>query len=190
MIKKLHYIFIGLGLLFLTLLTVCAQADVQTSDYEEQLLTVLNQYGDDFDDCFPELPSDFPTLPNNYTDLNDRINEVSENTWYHRTIPIPYGAGDEIFFHMKTEMTHYAIDIKYTFIESEKRFVISAINFFDDLEGTAGGEFWNGYAIPSGVAENSLKEIDVCKGTPGFMFISFILAIAIVLIGYSRYKKV
>jgi hypothetical protein len=189
MMKKLHYIFIGLGLLLLMLPTVCAQTDVQTSDYEEQLLTLLNQYGDDFDDCFPELPSDFPALPNNYTDLNDRINEVSENTWYHREISFLNYSIDQIFFHTQTEMTHYAISVKYEFNEIDGRFVIYEINFFDDLEGTAGGEFWNGYAIPSGVAENSLKEIDVCKGTPGFMFISCVVAIAVVLLTYSRYKK-
>jgi hypothetical protein len=50
-------------------------------------------------------------------------------------------------------------------------------------------EFGHTSELLGDITESSLREIDACKGTPGFLLISFILAITMILIIHSRYKK-
>ena len=58
--KKIFLIIIASFIM----MTFTVQAeDVTKLDYQSEVLDLLNQYGEDFDDCFEKLPSDFPSLP-------------------------------------------------------------------------------------------------------------------------------
>ena len=163
--------------------------DIETVDYQSEVLDLLNQYGEDFDECFPNLPSDFPSLPDEYTEIDEKINDLSINKWYHRKITLFGSQIDEIIIHIKHEISQYVIRITYLYNELDKNFIIYSVNFFDNLEGSVEGDFWNSFSIPQGISEESLREIDVCAETPGFMLISIITALFIVLVGRKYYKK-
>ena len=53
--KKIFLIIIASFIM----MTFTVQAeDVTKLDYQSEVLDLLNQYGEDFDDCFEKLPSD------------------------------------------------------------------------------------------------------------------------------------
>ena len=162
--------------------------DVTKLDYQSELLDLLNQYGEDFDDCFATLPSDFPSLPDDYTELDNRISELKLDRWYHRKIPYFNTEIDEIFFTMKTEMSYFAIRVAYLYIEEESEFIIYAVHFYETIEGV-NSELWHMETLPWGVTGDSIQEIKICEGTPGFMLVSTITALFIVLLGKRYYKK-
>ena len=162
--------------------------DVNKLDYQSELLDLLNQYGEDFDDCFATLPSDFPSLPDDYTELDNRISELELDKWYHRKIPYLNKEIDEIFFTMKTEMSYFAIRVAYLYNEEESEFIIYAVHFYETIEGV-NSELWHMETLPYGVTGDSIQEIKICEDTPGYMLISLITALFIVLIAKSYYKK-
>jgi len=165
------------------MMTFTVQAeDVTKLDYQSEVLDLLNQYGEDFDDCFEKLPSDFPSLLDNYTEINERINEIQFNKWHYRKIPYLFTEIDEIFFAFKTDMSYFAIRITYLFNEEESEFIIYSVHFYETIDGT-NSDFWHVETLPYGVTEKSIHEIDVCKGTPGFLTISIISALFIVIFG-------
>ena len=98
---------------------------------------------------------------------------------------------EEILFYMKWGNTRYVISIQYFFNNNSKSFTIPSISLLSDDYGGGTGEFGHIIegGIPHDVAEASLNVIDECMGTPGFLFLSVLMAIAVVLIYYSRYKK-
>jgi hypothetical protein len=163
--------------------------DVGIVDYQTEVLDLLNEYGEAFDECFPDLPSDFPSLPDEYLEIDEKINDLSVNKWYHRKITIFGSQLDEIVIHIKHDMSQYVIRIASMYNELSKNFTIYSVNFFDNLEGGVEGDFWNGFSIPQGISEESLREIDVCAETPGFMLISIISALFLVIVGKKYYKK-
>ena len=73
--------------------------------------------------------------------------------------------------------------------ELDGNFIIYSVNFFDNLGGSAEGDFWSSISIPQGISEETLKEINACTETPGFMLISIITALFLVVIGKRYYKK-
>jgi len=155
--------------------------DVTRGDYQSEILDLLNQYGEDFDECFATLPSDFPSLPDNFTELDDRINELELNKWYHRKIPYFNIEIDEI-------LSYFAIRVAYVYNEEESEFKIYAVHFYATIDGI-NSELWHVETLPHGVTEKSIQEIDVCKSTPGFLLISIITALFIVVVGKKYYKK-
>jgi hypothetical protein len=166
-----------------------AQADdVNRDDYQSEILDLLNQYGVDFDNCFPELPSDFPSLPDNFSELDDRVNELDLNKWYHRKITYLFTEIDEIFFTFKTDMSYFAIRVAYLYNEEESKFIIYAVHFYETMEGVD-SELGHIETLPYGVTDKSIEEIDACMGTPGFMLISIIIALLIVVAGKRLHKK-
>jgi hypothetical protein len=163
--------------------------EVTKIDYQTEILDLLNQYGADFDDCFSELPSDFPSLPDNYTELDDAINEIKFNKWYHRKIPYMFIEIDEIFFAFKTDLSYFAIRISYLYIEEESEFIIYSVDFFETIEGV-NSEFWNIQTLPNGVTEKSIKEIDICEAnTPGFEFLILLAGTIAIVILRSKKKS-
>ncbi|MGC9308861.1 MAG: hypothetical protein ACP5FL_08825 [Thermoplasmatota archaeon] len=56
-----------------------AYEDVIWEDYKGDIIELLDQYGENFAACFPELPADFPSSGNIST-LGERINELDEAT--------------------------------------------------------------------------------------------------------------
>ena len=162
--------------------------DVSKLDYQNEIQDLLNQYGEDFDDCFATLPSDFPSLPDEFQELDNRINELELDKWYHREIPYFNTEIDEIFFTMKTEMSYFAIRVAYLYIEEESEFIIYAVHFYETIEGI-NSELWHMETLPYGVTGDSIQEIKICEGTPGFMLISIITALFIVVVGKKCYKK-
>jgi hypothetical protein len=43
--------------------------------------------------------------------------------------------------------------------------------------------------LPYGVTDDSIEVLRACEGTPGFMMISFIIAISLIFVGFKYYKK-
>lgn len=171
------------------MMSISVQAeDVTRTDYQSRILDLLNQYDVNFDDCFSELPSDFPSLPDNYTGLDDRINELELNKWHHRKISYLFTEIDEIFFTFKTDMSYYAISVAYLYNEEESEFIVYKVHFYETIEGV-NSELWHSETLPNSVTDKSIKEIDTCQGTPGFMLISIIIALFIVIVGKRYYKK-
>jgi len=162
--------------------------DVTRTEYQNEIQDLLNQYGEDFDDCFATLPSDFPSLPDEFQELDDIINELERDTWHHRTIPYFNTEIDEIFFTMKTEMSQFAIRIAYLYNEEESEFIIYAVHFYETIEGL-NSELWHMETLPYGVTDDSIEAIRICEGTPGFMLISIITALFIVVVGKKYYKR-
>lgn len=173
--------------------SVQAQETVNKTEYQQDVLDVINQYREKFDDCFLTLPEDFPYVASDFADLNDRIDELTEEKWYHRIVDTSmFGQKmEEILFYMKWGNTRYVISIQYFFNNNSKSFTIPSISLLSDDYGGGTGEFGHIIegGIPHDVAEASLNVIDECMGTPGFLFLSVLMAIAVVLIYYSRYKK-
>ena len=162
--------------------------DVTKLDYQSEILDLLNQLGEDFDECFPSLPSDFPSLPDEFEELDNRINELELDKWYHRKIPYFNTEIDEIFFTMKTEMSYFAIRVAYLYNKEESEFIIYAVHFYETIEGV-NSELWHMETLPYGVTDDSIQEIKICEDTPGFMLISIITALFIVVVGKRYYKK-
>ena len=131
--------------------------DVSRSDYQSEILEALNQYGVDFDDCFPELPSDFPSLPNEYLELDERIGELQVGKWYHRQIPYLHIQIDEIFFTLKTEMSYFAIRVSYLFNEEESEFIIYEVNFYETTEGIK-SDLWHSKTLLYGNSEEWIEK--------------------------------
>jgi hypothetical protein len=161
--------------------------DVTRTEYQNEIQDLLNQYGEDFDDCFPKLPSDFPSLPDDFKELHDRINELELDTWHHRKIPYFNTEIDEIIFTMKTEMSQFAIRIAYLYNEEESEYIIYTVHFYETIEGI-NSELWHMETLPYGVTDDSIEAIRLCEGTPGFMFISFIIALLLIFIGIRYFK--
>jgi hypothetical protein len=44
-------------------------------------------------------------------------------------------------------------------------------------------------ASPYGVTDDSIEAIRICEGTPGFMLISIIIALFIIVVGKKYYKR-
>lgn len=162
--------------------------DVTKLDYQNEIQDLLNKYGEDFDDCFAKLPSDFPSLPDDFQDLDNRINELELDKWYHRKIPYFNTEIDEIFFTMKTEMSYFAIRIAYLYNEEESEFIIYAVHFYETIEGI-NSEMWHMETLPYGVTDDSIEAIRICQGTPGFLLISLITALSIAIVGKKYYKR-
>ena len=95
---------------------------------------------------------------------------------------------DEIFFTFKTDMSYFAIRVAYLYNEEESEFIIYAVHFYETIEGV-NSELWHMETLPHGVTEKSIQEIDVCESTPGFMLISIITALLLVIIGKKYYNK-
>ena len=163
--------------------------DVEIVDYQTEVLDLLNEYGEAFDECFPDLPSDFPSLPEESLEIDEKINDLSLNKWYHRKITLFGSQIDEIIIHIEHGMFQYVIRITYLYNELDGNFIIYSVNFFDNLGGSAEGDFWSSISIPQGISEETLKEINACTETPGFMLISIITALFLVVIGKRYYKK-
>ena len=183
----------------IVLMSFSVQADdVSRGDYQTEILDLLNEYGVDFDNCFPELPSDFPSLPDNFTELDDRINELDLNKWYHRKITYMNTEIDEIFFTFKTDMSYFAIRVAYLFNEEELEFIIYTVHFYETIEGV-NSELWHMETLPYGVTDKSIEELNICRdplGTLGFnlnliiaVLLIVIIALIIVLIVKKFYKK-
>ena len=189
---KFITIFILTSCIFMTV-QVTAQDDLNTTDYRQQVLDIINNYGDKFDDCFQNLPADFPDVSVDQASLNDRIGELVSERWYHRVLQIsPYGQTmHEVFYYMDYGNARYAISIQYFFNNGTKEFTIPYLYFLSDEYGGGTGEFGHIIegGIPSHVADTSLSQIKACVGVPGFLFISVITTMVIVLMFYSRYKK-
>jgi len=162
-------------------------AEVTRGEYQSEILDLMNQYGDDFDDCFPALPSDFPQLPDEYEELDDRINELALNKWYLRTPPYLSTEIDEIFFTYTTDMDNFAIRIAYIYNEEESEYIIYTVNFYETIDGI-NSELSHTETLPHGITDASIKEIDICKATPGFVLILMITALLIVVAGKKYYK--
>ena len=183
--KKIFLIIIASFIM----MTFTVQAeDVTKLDYQSEVLDLLNQYGEDFDDCFEKLPSDFPSLPDDFQELDNRINELGLDKWYHRKIPYFNTEIDEIFFTMKTEMSYFAIRVAYLYNEEESEFIIYAVHFYETIEGI-NSEMWHMQTLPYGVTDDSIEAIRICEGTPGFMLISLITALFIIIVGKKYYKR-
>jgi len=177
---------IVLASFFMMSFTVQAE-DMTKAQYQLELSAYLNQYDRNFDNCFPKLPSDFPSLPDNFTELDERINKLELNKWYHRKIPYFNTEIDEIFFTFKTEMSLFAIRVAYLYNAEESKHIIYAVHFYETIDGI-NGELWHMETLPLGVSQESLSEISIC-GTPGFMLVSIITALFIVIVGIKYYKK-
>ena len=162
--------------------------DVTRADYQNEIQDLLNQYGEDFDDCFQNLPSEFPSLPDNFSELDDVITELQLNKWYHRKIPYLNTEIDEIFFTFKTDMSYFAIRIAYLYNTEESDYIIYAVHFYETIEGV-NSELWHMETLPNGVTEKSIQEIDVCKGTPGFEFLLVIISILAISLMFWIRKK-
>jgi hypothetical protein len=172
--------------------------DVNRVDYQSEILDLLNEYGVEFDNCFPELPSDFPTLPDNFTELDERIDELDLNKWYHRKITYMNTEIDEIFFTLKTDMSYFAIRLAYLFNEGESEFIIYTVHFYETIEGV-NSELWHMETLPYGVTDKSIEEISICRDpleTLGFnlnliipVLLIIIIVLIIVLIVKKYYKK-
>jgi hypothetical protein len=180
-------LIIILASLIMTSFIVQAE-DINKLDYQNEILNLINQYGEDFDDCFGKLPPDFPLLPDDFKELDDIIKELELNKWYHRKIPYFNTEIDEIFFAFKTDMSYFAIRVAYLYNTEESEYVIYAVHFYETIEGI-NSELWHSETLPHGVTEKSIQEIDVCKGTPGFMFITIIPALLTILLWKKYYKK-
>ena len=162
--------------------------DVTKYDYQNEIQDLLNKYGEDFDDCFTKLPSDFPSLPDEFEELDDIISELELDKWYHRTIPYFNTEIDEIFFTMKTEMSYFAIRVAYLYNEEESEFIIYAVHFYETIEGIK-SELWHMETLPYGVTDDSIEALRHCVGTPGFMLISIVTALFIIVVGKKYYRK-
>jgi len=162
--------------------------DVTKLDYQNEIQDLINKYGEDFDDCFGKLPSDFPSLPDDFKELDNRISELELDKWYHRKIPYFNTEIDEIFFTLKTGMDYFAIRVAYLYIEEESEFIIYAVHFYGTIDGIY-SELWHSETLPYGVTDDSIQAIKICEGTPGFMLVSIITALFIVVVGKKYYKK-
>lgn len=189
---KRRVIFVLVGF-FIFAGSAQAQETVNKIEYQQDVLDIINQYREKFDDCFLALPEDFPYVITDFADLNDRIGELTEKKWHHRIVDTSmFGQKmEEILFFMNWGNTRYVISIQYFFNNISKTFTIPSIYLLSDDYGGGTGEFGHIIegGIPHDVAEASLNVIDECMGTPDFLFLSFLIAIAVVLIYYSRYKK-
>ena len=156
-----------------------AYEDVIWEDYKADIIELLDQYDEDFAACFPERPADF-RASGDISTLGERINELDEATWYHRHLGESFGVTlGEIVFSYKPADEHYYITVVYRYDSQNENFSIFGGNFYGDMGGYAFG--WTA-AIPEGVAEKSLKEVDICAGeTPGFPFLASISALFIML---------
>lgn len=85
-------------------------------------------------------------------------------------------------------MSYFAIRVAYLYNEEESEFIIYAVHFYETIEGV-NSEIWHMETLPYGVTGDSIQEIKICEGTPGYMLISLITALFIVLIAKSYYKK-
>lgn len=173
--------------------TVQAQEVVERTEYQRDVLDLINQYREKFDDCFLALPEDFPYVATDFANLNDRIGELTEKRWHHRIIDTSmFGQKmEEILFYMSWGNTRYVISIQYFFNNVSKTFTIPSVYLLSDDYGGGTGEFGHIIegGIPHDVAEASLNVIDECMGTPDFLFMSFFIAITVILIYYTRFKK-
>jgi hypothetical protein len=171
------------------LMSFSVQADdVSRTEYQNEIQDLLNQYGEDFDDCFPKLSSDFPSLPDDFKELDNRINELELDTWHHRKIPYFNTEIDEIFFTMKTGMSYFAIRVAYLYNTEESEYIIYAVHFYETIEGI-NSELWHMETLPYGVTDDSIEALRACVGTPGFMLISLIIALFIIVVGKKYYIK-
>lgn len=186
---KLRILIIFSCFLFMSIIAN-AQTEVSVNSYQNEIQDLMNQYGEKFDDCFPTLSSDFPSLPDEYLEIDEHIDQLSDFKWYHRKIPFVNTEIDEIVISIKHDISHYLIRVSYLYNEQEGNFMIYGVNFMDNVGGSVEGEFWNGFTIPSAISAESLKEIDACMGTPGFMIIIFLIALAVVFINYIKKNKV
>jgi hypothetical protein len=162
--------------------------DVTRTEYQNEIQDLLNEYGEDFDDCFPKLQSDFPSLPDDFKELHNRINELEFDTWHHRKIPYFNTEIDEIIFTMRTEMSQFAIRITYLYIEEESEYIIYSVHFYESIEGL-NSELWHMETLPYGVTDDSIEAIRACVGTPGFIIISFIIALFIIVVVKKYYRE-
>lgn len=189
---KLIAIFIIANFLLIAV-NVTAQEAVNIVEYKQQILAIINEYKEKFDDCLLILPNNFPDVSTEYLELNERIGELKEKTWYHRSLERTSSnyATDEIFFYMSWGNSQYAISIRYFFINNTQTFTIPTLYLLSDDYGGPTGDFGHIVegGIPSEVADASIDAIKTCMGIPGFLFIFFIMAVVVVLIFYSRYKK-
>ena len=75
----------------------------------------------------------------------------------------------ETVFSCKPADEHYYITVVYRYNNQNDNFSIFGDNFYGDMGGYSFG--WTA-TIPKGVAEKSLKEVDICTGEkPGFLFL-------------------
>jgi hypothetical protein len=182
---KRKLIFV-LGILIIMMFPVNSQQEISVAEYQQEIQDLIDDYGEEFDKCFSDLSSDFPTLPDEYLDIDKHIKDLSVNEWYHRKIPFMMTEIDEIVIHLEAGDTEYLIRVTYLYNEEESKFVIYSVNFFDNVAGSVEGDFWNVMTIPFGISKDSLREIDVCMGTPGFMIMTFIIALTIAFVIYSK----
>jgi len=169
---------------------VSGQESVNKFNYQQEVLSLINQYGEDFDDCFPPLPLDFPELSQNYSELNEIIGEVTEKKWYHRSLSSYYFAEEmhEIFFHMEWGTGNYAISILYYMMDGAQDFTIYSVSFLGTDIDPNGVEFGHTPELLIDITESSLREIDACKGTPGFEVLLAFIAFTIAFILMKRSK--
>jgi hypothetical protein len=168
------------------MLPVNAQQEISIAEYQQEIQELMNEYGEDFDTCFSDLSSDFPTLPDEYLDIDQYINDLSLNTWYHRKIPFMMTEIDEIVIYLEAGQSEYLLRVTYAYREEDSTFVIYSVNFFDNVAGSVEGDFWNGMVIPSSVSQDSLDKLNACVGTPGFLMISMIGGLLVIALLYSK----
>jgi len=89
---------------------------------------------------------------------------------------------------MKTEMSYFAIRVAYLYNKEESEFIIYAVHFYETIEGL-NSELWHMETLPYGVTDDSIEAIRICEGTPGFMLISIITALFIMIVGKKYYKR-
>lgn len=176
------------GCVLLMLCSVQAYEDVTIESYRAALSEKLQEYGSDFDDCFPDLLSGFPSLLGDAAELDKWIKDNSLNTWYHRTTMLYGSVADEAFFTFKTEMSYFAVHIVYFIDEVNESITLYDVSFYGSSDGLD-SDLIDMKSIPSGVSEKSLEEIAVCvKGTPGFEWFAFIGAVCVVFLLRKRMR--
>ena len=89
---------------------------------------------------------------------------------------------------MKTEISYFAIRVAYLYNEEESKFIIYAVHFYETIEGL-NSELWHMETLPYGVTDDSIEVIRICEGTPGFLLISLITALYIIIVGKRIHKK-
>ena len=85
-------------------------------------------------------------------------------------------------------MDYFAIRVAYLYNEEESEFIIYAVHFYGTIDGV-NSELWYMETLPYGVTDDSIQAIKICEDTPGFLLISLITAVFIIIVGKRIYKK-
>jgi hypothetical protein len=151
-------------------------------NYRIELSQKLQEYGAGFDECFPELPSGFPSLPGDAIVLEKWVADNSLDAWYHHTRMVYDSEINEAFFAFQTEMAYFAIYITYFVDTVNDSVTLNDVSFYGSSEGIDSVLFAMD-TIPSGVSEKSLEGIAKCvKGTPGFEWVLLLGAVCVVFL--------